>query len=134
MTGLGRKYCSNRCRDLTKYYGVVAVPENVGRQVTYRLVARRHYRASTEKLPLESPAQIISSAPQSAAAVEDQSIAREESRPHEDPLSNAGVHDSAQWVKDLFISQGLSTHTKSRNRIANVGQSQFSTTDVDNLS
>jgi hypothetical protein len=43
MSGLGRKYCSNRCRDLTKYYGVVAIPENVGRQVTYRLISPAHY-------------------------------------------------------------------------------------------
>jgi hypothetical protein len=43
MSGLGRKYCSNRCRDLTKYYGVAAIPENVGRQVTYRLISPAHH-------------------------------------------------------------------------------------------
>jgi hypothetical protein len=43
MSGLGRKYCSNRCRDLTKNYGIAAIPENVGRQVTYRLLAPAHY-------------------------------------------------------------------------------------------
>lgn len=42
LTGLGRKYCSNRCRDLNKYYGVSAIPENVGRQVTYRLISPNH--------------------------------------------------------------------------------------------
>ncbi|ELR11611.1 uncharacterized protein ACA1_258840 [Acanthamoeba castellanii str. Neff] len=47
MSGLGRKYCSNRCRDLTKYYGVVAIPENVGRQVTYRLISPAHYVQGT---------------------------------------------------------------------------------------
>jgi len=50
LLGLGAKYCSNRCRDLAKYYGVIATPENIGRQVVYRLTSPSHSHALVPNL------------------------------------------------------------------------------------